>query len=62
MLNAIPRSRISMMAPHPGADHEVIEIALRQPAKQGMDPASQVHNIDPRDLSGKKQKESDRTD
>ena len=28
-----------------------------QPAKQGMDPASQVHNIDPLDLSGKKHKE-----
>jgi hypothetical protein len=32
-----------------------------QPAKQGMDPSSQVHNVDPRDLSGKKHKESEKT-
>jgi hypothetical protein len=32
-----------------------------QPAKQGMAPSSQVHNIDPRDLSGKKHRESERT-
>jgi hypothetical protein len=32
-----------------------------QPGKQGMDPTSQVHNIDHRDLSGKKHKESEKT-
>jgi hypothetical protein len=32
-----------------------------QPAKQGMDPSSQVHNIEPRDLAGKKHKESERS-
>ncbi len=32
-----------------------------QPAKEGMDPSSQVHNIDPRDLSGKKHHESEKT-
>ncbi len=29
-----------------------------QPQKQGMDPSSQVHNIEPRELSGKPLKES----
>jgi hypothetical protein len=29
-----------------------------QPATQGTDPASQVHNTDPRDLEAKKPKES----
>ncbi len=28
-----------------------------QPAKQGTDPSSQVHNVDPRDLVGKKHRD-----
>jgi hypothetical protein len=32
-----------------------------QPQKQGMDPSSQVHNLDKNDLSGKKHKESEGT-
>jgi hypothetical protein len=32
-----------------------------QPQKQGMDPGSQVHNVDKHDLSGKKHKESEGT-
>ncbi len=28
-----------------------------QPAKEGMDPSSQVHNVDPRDLEGKTHRE-----
>ncbi len=31
------------------------------PRNKGWDPSSQVHNIDPRDLAGKKHKESERT-
>lgn len=44
--------------PHPGNPGEGDKPLLPgdQPAKQGTDPSSQVHNVDPKDLEGKKHK------
>lgn len=44
--------------PHPANPAEGNKPLLPgdQPAKQGTDPSSQVHNVDPRDLEGKKHK------
>jgi hypothetical protein len=48
---------------HPGnpAEGDKPSYPGDQPAKEGMDPRSQVHNLDQRDLAGKKHKESERT-
>lgn len=48
---------------HPGNPGEGDKPLLPgdQPAKQGTDPSSPVHNVDPRDLEGKKHKESEKT-
>lgn len=44
--------------PHPGNPAEGDKPLLPgdQPTKQGTDPTSQVHNVDPKDLEGKKHK------
>jgi hypothetical protein len=44
--------------PHPADPAEGNKPLLPgdQPAKQGTDPSSQIHNVDPRDLEGKKHK------